>query len=103
MYLCSPKPVETHGPPHNTRIQTTNPTPDWILLGKCETCGNETTEESLTLGLGNDFYYCPNPECGSMYCSNCYSNLPLTSNPGYGMCIYCKIQVKRAIIGLYGT
>lgn len=72
-----------------------------ILRGCCDLCGRQTTKESLHLMCGNDFYICPS--CCLMFCNDCYSRLPLTSSPGYGMCPKCHIAVQRAIIGFYGN
>ena len=66
-----------------------------VLDGHCATCFKVTTRESLQLGAGNDFYFCP--KCGLLFCERCYSQLPLTSSPGYGMCPKCKVQVKRTL------
>jgi len=66
-----------------------------VLNGHCETCGKGTTRESLQLGAGNDFYFCP--KCGLLFCDDCYGRLPLTSSPGYGMCTKCRVQVKRTL------
>jgi hypothetical protein len=68
---------------------------DHVLKGHCEMCGKHSTQETLQMGSGNDFYFCP--KCGLLFCDGCYVRLPLTSSPGYGMCPKCKIQVKRAI------
>lgn len=68
---------------------------DHVLKGCCEICGKHSTRETLQMGSGNDFYFCP--KCGLMFCDNCYVGLPLTSSPGYGTCPRCKVQVKRAI------
>lgn len=66
-----------------------------VLNGRCWTCERNATRESLQLGAGNDFYFCP--KCGLLFCDRCYSQLPLTSSPGYGTCIRCRVQVKRTL------
>lgn len=68
---------------------------DHVLTGHCELCGKCSTRETLQMGSGNDFYFCP--KCGLLFCDSCYTRLPLTTSPGYGMCPKCKVQVKRAI------
>ena len=68
---------------------------DHVLKGHCEMCGKYSTSDTLQMGMGNDFYFCP--KCGLLFCDSCYIRLPLTSSPGYGMCPKCKVQVKRAI------
>lgn len=75
-------------------------TKELILRGHCELCDKKTTQDSLQLMAGNDFYICP--KCGMMFCDVCYGRLPLTSSPGYGMCPKCRVKVQRAIIGHYG-
>lgn len=75
-------------------------TEDIILRGHCELCGKRTTQDSLQLMAGNDFYICP--KCGLMFCDGCYVQLPLTSSPGYGMCPKCRVKVQRATPGFYG-
>jgi hypothetical protein len=75
-------------------------TEELILKGQCELCGKRTTQESLQLMAGNDFYICP--KCGLMCCDGCYISLPLTSSPGYGTCPQCRVEVQRAIPGFYG-
>jgi len=72
-----------------------------VLNGHCEMCGKGATRETLQMGSGNDFYFCP--KCGLMFCDSCYVRLPLTSSPGYGMCPKCKVQVKRAIPSFFVT
>jgi hypothetical protein len=67
----------------------------YVLDGHCATCFRVTTRESLQLAAGNDFYFCP--KCGLLFCDRCYSQLPLTSSPGYGMCPECNVQVKRTL------
>ena len=76
-------------------------TENLILKGHCELCNKQTTQDSLQLGAGNDFYICP--KCGLMFCDNCYVRLPLTSSPGYGTCPKCTIEVQRAIKGFFGS
>ena len=66
-----------------------------VLNGHCELCSKHATRESLQLGAGNDFYFCP--KCGLLFCETCYVRLPLTSSPGYGMCPKCRVQVKRTL------
>jgi ribosomal protein S17E len=66
-----------------------------VLNGHCEMCSKRSTRETLQMGAGNDFYFCP--KCGLLFCDSCYVRLPLTSSPGYGMCLKCRVQVKRAI------
>jgi len=68
---------------------------DHVLNGYCDMCRKRTTRATLQMGSGNDFYFCP--KCGLLFCDNCYGRLPLTSNPGYGKCPKCNVQVKRAI------
>jgi hypothetical protein len=68
---------------------------DHVLKGRCEMCGRASTRETLQMGTGNDFYFCP--KCGLLFCDSCYCRLPLTNDPGYGMCPKCRVQVKRAI------
>ena len=92
---CSDAEVIYDGRPTALRI-----TDDLILRGHCELCGKRATSESLNLSAGNDFYICP--KCEQMFCDGCYDHLPLTSSPGYGMCPKCRVQVQRAISGLYG-
>jgi len=72
-----------------------------ILNGHCEICGKRSTRNTLQMGAGNDFYFCP--KCGLLFCDSCYVRLPLTSSPGYGMCPKCRIQVKRAIPSFFVT
>lgn len=74
---------------------------DHVLTGHCEMCGKRSTRDTLQMGSGNDFYFCP--QCGLLFCDSCYGHLPLTSSPGYGMCPKCKIQVKRAIPSFFVT
>lgn len=84
------------------RAQSLRITADLILMGSCQRCGRETTEASLTLMAGNDFYCCP--QCATMFCENCYPHLPLTDgHQGYGMCPQCNQQVIRALPGQYGS
>ena len=73
-----------------------------ILQGQCNLCSNKPTETSFDIGLGNEFYFCPN--CGKYFCTGCYNNeLPLTEgSTGYGMCTTCDYEVQRAIPGDYG-
>lgn len=66
-----------------------------VLNGHCEMCGKRSDRTTLQMGSGNDFYFCP--KCGLLFCDGCYVGLPLTSDPGYGMCPKCKVEVKRAI------
>jgi hypothetical protein len=66
-----------------------------VLKGSCKTCGRLASAASLQLGAGNDFYFCP--KCGLLFCDTCYPRLPLTASPGYGTCIVCRVQVKRAL------
>jgi len=66
-----------------------------VLNGACERCGKKSTRETLQMGAGNDFYFCP--QCGLMSCDACYPYLPLTTSPGYGKCPKCDTPVKRAI------
>lgn len=74
---------------------------DHVLKGRCEMCGRRSTRDTLQMGAGNDFYFCP--KCGLLFCDSCYGRLPLTSSPGYGMCPKCKVQVKRAIPSFFIT
>jgi hypothetical protein len=67
----------------------------YVLKSRCATCSKSASSESLRLGAGNDFYFCP--KCGLLFCDDCYGRLPLTSSPGYGMCERCKVQVKRTL------
>lgn len=66
-----------------------------VLKGKCASCGRPSTRESLQMGAGNDFYFCP--KCGKLFCDNCYPRLPLTASPGYGTCSSCRVEVKRTL------
>lgn len=75
-------------------------TAELIRNAKCDVCQKPTTEASLTLLGGDDYYVC---SCGRFFCDRCYlTRLPLT-NPagGYGMCPHCRKEVKRAVIGVY--
>jgi hypothetical protein len=72
-----------------------------VLKGNCAECGRRSTPESLQIGAGNDFYFCP--KCGLLFCGDCYAHLPLTSSPGYGMCTKCKVQVKRTLPSFFVT
>jgi hypothetical protein len=72
-----------------------------ILKGRCEECGKRSTRQTLKMGSGNDFYFCP--KCGLLFCAECYTHLPLTSSPGFGMCPECSVQVKRAIPSFFVT
>jgi hypothetical protein len=72
-----------------------------ILKGTCEKCGARATDETLQIGAGNDFYFCP--KCGLLFCDSCYARLPVTSSPGYGTCPKCEVQVKRAIPSFFVT
>ena len=99
-YLSSPNchEVEIIYDGRATALQITE---DLILEGCCELCGKETNQKSLQLMAGNDFYICP--ECGLMFCDECYVRLPLTSSPGYGTCPECRVEVQRALPGFYGN
>ena len=85
---------------YDGRSRAIRVTEERILKGSCASCGKRTTKESVTLMAGNDFYICP--KCGLMVCDRCYVRLPLTASPGYGMCPECRVQVIRALPGLYG-
>lgn len=85
---------------YDGRSRAIHVTEESILKGFCALCGKRTTKESVTLMAGNDFYICP--KCGLMVCDGCYVRLPLTASPGYGMCPECRVQVIRALPGLYG-
>lgn len=76
-------------------------TAEFILDGRCGLCEKPTSQASLTLGGGDDFYVCGS--CGFMSCDGCYVRLPLTQSPGYGTCPTCRIEVQRAIPGFYGN
>ena len=77
-------------------------TQDYLLEGSCKRCGHDTTDASLILGAGNDFYFCP--MCGSFFCDGCYPRLPLTGgSSGYGQCSECSVELVRALPGRYGT
>lgn len=87
---------------YDARASVIKMTPDTILLGECASCGKQTSEESLTLMGGNDFYFCP--RCGLLFCDRCYPSLPLTGgDSGYGQCTKCLVEVKRALPGSYGS
>lgn len=98
-YLTSPycHDVEVIYDGRTTALRVTE---EIILKGHCELCGKHTSQESLQLMAGNDFYICP--KCGLMYCDGCYTRLPLTSSPGYGTCPQCRVEVQRALAGFYG-
>ncbi len=87
---------------YDRRLESFFVNSDFILLGSCEICGQETTDESLNLHSGNDFYFCPN--CGNMYCESCYRRLSLTIYPiGNGICEDCREPVQRAVINTFGN
>ncbi len=83
------------------RSATFQITEDLILKSVCALCGRKTSQASLTLNGGNNFTFCP--KCGKMFCDGCYMRLPLNRTPGYGTCPDCRVEVKRAIPGIYGA
>ena len=99
-YLTSPYCHETEII-YDGRSAVFNLNADHVLKGNCAECRRRPTRESLQIGAGNDFYFCP--KCGLLFCDSCYGRLPLTSSPGYGMCPKCKVQVKRAIPSFFVT
>lgn len=84
---------------YDIRKQSLLVTEDLIRNAQCDMCKRSTTEASLTLMAGDDYYAC---SCGLFFCDDCYMQLPLT-NPagGYGMCPQCRKEVKRAVVGTY--
>ena len=91
---------------HNTEIvydgrqQSLFITEALVRQAKCDLCQKPTTEASLTLLGGDDYYVC---SCGRFFCDRCYlTRLPLTDPAGgYGMCPECRKEVKRAVVGVY--
>ena len=75
---------------------------DSILSSKCSLCNNAPDSNSLVLGSGSEFFFCPN--CGKFFCPDCYANeLPLTDGAsGFGMCTTCNNEVQKAVAGSYG-
>ncbi len=71
-----------------------------LLQSRCELCGRGATRESLTIGGGNDFYFCPN--CAAMFCESCCPGLPVVDNR-YVKCPDCDVQVHRALPGGIGV
>lgn len=86
---------------YDARKKVLRVTPEIIMAASCELCSKATTQESLVLMGGNDFYFCP--KCAKMFCDRCYVRLPLTDpSGGYGMCPECMVEVQRAYPGAYG-
>ncbi len=87
---------------YDARATVIRITADTILSGSCRSCARKTDSNTLVLGAGNDFYFCP--RCGLLFCSDCYVRLPLTDGTsGYGTCPDCRVEVKRALPDTYGS
>lgn len=87
---------------YDIRSQALEITSALLLQSKCKICGRPSTQQSLIIGSGNDFYFCP--ICTNMFCHHCLPNLPLTKYPyGYAKCPDCDVQLQRAFPGAFGN
>lgn len=87
---------------YDIRSQALTITPELLLRSKCKSCGRQADNNSLVIGKGNDFLFCP--VCGAMYCQSCSTQLPLTNYPyGYAKCPECDVQLQRAFPGAIGS
>ncbi len=87
---------------YNIRSRALEITPTLLLQSKCRLCSRSATQQSLIIGGGNDFYFCP--ICATMFCQGCSLHLPLTGYPyGYAKCPYCDVQLQRAFPGAIGN
>ena len=75
---------------------------DTILSSKCSLCNDTPNSDSLVLGSGSEYSFCPN--CAKFFCPDCYANqMPLTNGTsGFGMCTTCDNEVQKAVPGDYG-
>lgn len=85
---------------YDRRPKTTFITQEMIIGKKCERCSIHSSQASLNLDGGNDFFICG--ECTSIFCKECYLYLPRTEGEtGYGKCPKCDTSLSRALTETY--